>query len=150
MSKPTVLVGCSALGLCKPPVAEQVPHLVSCPNGDRIDEYYWLRDDNPQAKRPNIIEYLATENAYAESMFKRINSLYENLVAELRSRIADTDATAPVFEDGYWYWRRFASGAEYPAYLRQNGSSTGPDLEAPIETILDGAALASGLQYFNV
>ena len=29
----------------RPPVAEVRPHVVRSPHGDRVDDYYWLRDD---------------------------------------------------------------------------------------------------------
>ncbi len=32
----------------QPPVAAKKPHQVPSPNGSRIDEYYWLRDDKRQ------------------------------------------------------------------------------------------------------
>jgi hypothetical protein len=51
-----------------PPVAKRVAHVVRSPHGDRVDEYYWMRDDDPKAKRPEIIEHLKAENAYTEAM----------------------------------------------------------------------------------
>jgi hypothetical protein len=61
---PAVLLGaCTA----RPPVAEQRPFVVKSPHGDRVDEYYWLRDDDPKAKRPEVIQYLEAENAYTDA-----------------------------------------------------------------------------------
>ena len=51
-----------------PPIARRVLHRIPSPHGERDDEYYWLRDDDPERKRPEIIEYLEAENAYAEAM----------------------------------------------------------------------------------
>ena len=45
-----------------PPIAAVRSHLVRSPNGDRVDEYYWLRDDT--RKDPEVIGYLEAENAY--------------------------------------------------------------------------------------
>ncbi len=47
-----------------PPVAAVRSHVVHSPNGDRADEYYWLRDDT--RKDPDVIGYLEAENAYLE------------------------------------------------------------------------------------
>ena len=38
----------------EPPVAPRIPYTVKSPQGDRVDEYYWLRDDDPKAKRADI------------------------------------------------------------------------------------------------
>jgi len=47
-----------------PPVAAIRPHVVASPHGDRIDPYYWLRDD--ERTNPEVLAYLAAENAYRE------------------------------------------------------------------------------------
>ena len=39
-----------------PPMAEKRPYVVRSPNGDRQDEYYWLRDDT--RKNPEMLAYL--------------------------------------------------------------------------------------------
>ena len=49
-----------------PPVAAVRPHVVESPNGDRIDEYYWLRDDTRTSKE--VLGYLEAENAYKAAM----------------------------------------------------------------------------------
>ncbi|MEY2896740.1 MAG: protease, partial [Pseudomonadota bacterium] len=49
------------------PAADMKPHDISGPAGVRVDEYYWMRDDDPKAKRPEIIEHLKAENAYTEA-----------------------------------------------------------------------------------
>ncbi len=60
-----------------PPVAKVIPHVVTSPNGDRVDEYYWIRDDDLKAKRPEIIEYLSAENAYAASALAHVKPLQD-------------------------------------------------------------------------
>src|SRR5690242_4056313 len=62
-----------------PPVAKVIPHVVTSPNGDRVDEYYWIRDDDLKAKRPEIIEYLSAENAYAASALAHVKPLQDKL-----------------------------------------------------------------------
>jgi len=34
-----------------PPVAAVRPHVVESPNGNRTDEYYWMRDDQRRARQ---------------------------------------------------------------------------------------------------
>ena len=53
--------------LPEPPVAPRIAYTVKSPQGDRVDEYYWLRDDDPKSKRPEIMSYLRAEKAYADA-----------------------------------------------------------------------------------
>jgi oligopeptidase B len=140
------------LGACtaRPPVAEQRPFVVQSPHGDRVDEYYWLRDDDSEKKRPEIMRYLEAEKAYSEAMTAPLMPLRETLVAEIRSRIKEDDATVPAFDRGAWYWTKFEQGAEYPKIYRQKGGAAGPDPNAPAEVLLDGPALAKGEDYFAI
>jgi len=133
-----------------PPIAAQVPYTVKSPHGDRVDEYHWLRDDDPKAKRPEILRYLEAENAYTAAMLAPLQPLQERLVAEMRSRIQEDDSTPPVYDRGWWYWREFKAGGEYPVLLRQRGSPERPDVRAPRQVLLDQAALAAGKAYFHV
>src|SRR2546426_9155105 len=143
---PVQIPGAAAVS---PPVAKAIPHVVASHNGDRVDEYYWLRDDDLKAKRPEIIEYLSAENAYAASALAHVKPLQDKLVAEMRARIKEDDSTAPSYDNGCWYWRRFDAGAEYPVLLRQRGTPQRHDLASPIETMLDLPARAAGKPYYN-
>jgi len=132
-----------------PPVATPIPRVVESPHGDRIDEYYWIRDDDAKSKRTEVIEYLDTENAYAASTLAHLRPLQERLIAEMRARIKEDDSTAPSYDNGYWYWRRFDAGAEYPMLLRQRGTPQRQDFAAPNETMLDLPARAAGKPYYS-
>ena len=127
-----------------------LPHVVKSPHGDRVDEYYWMRDDDPKAKRPEIIEHLKAENAYTEAMLAHVKPLQDRLVAEMRARIKEDDSSVPVYDNGYWYWRRFDAGAEYPILLRQRGGPAAPDAVRPEEVVLDIPQLARPHAYYNV
>src|SRR5258708_36275993 len=105
-----------------PPVATPTPRVIESPHGDRIDEYYWIRDDDLKSKRTDVIEYLTAENAYAASALAHLRPLQEKLIAETRARIKEDDSTAPSYDNGYWYWRRVEASAEYPGVLRQPGT----------------------------
>jgi len=133
-----------------PPVAPKIDFVVKSPQGDRVDEYHWLRDDDPQAKRPEIMRYLDAENAYAAAVLAPLQPLQDKLVAEMRGRIREDDSTPPVYDHGWWTWRRFDAGAEYPLLLRRRGTPERPDPKAPDEVLLDEPKMATGLAYFNV
>jgi oligopeptidase B len=133
-----------------PPVAQRIPFTVKSPNGDRIDEYHWLRDDDPKAKRPEVIAYLEAENAYTGRALAPLATLQEQLVKEMRGRIREDDSTPPVYDNGHWYWREFKAGDEYPRHLRRRGGPAAPDASAPVEVLLDLPAMAAGKAFFRV
>ena len=133
-----------------PPVASTVPHVVQGPHGQRVDEYHWLRDDDAKAKRPEIIQYLDAENAYTAAVLAPLQPLQDKLVAEMRARIKDDDSSVPQYDHGWWLWREFKPGAEYPLLIRQRGSVTRPDPKAPKQLLLDQNARAAGQAFFKV
>jgi oligopeptidase B len=133
-----------------PPVAKVQPHVVTSPHGDRQDEYYWLRDDDPKAKRPEIMAYLRAENAYTDAMLAHTGALQDTLVREMRARIKEDDSSVPVYDNGYWYSTRFDVGAEYPVHLRQRGGVDGADAAAPLEVMLDEPALAKDKPFYDL
>ena len=139
-----------AAGTPVPPVARQDPYVVKSPHGDRVDEYYWLRDDHPERKRDDVMDYLRAEQAYTDAMLARLRPLQDRLVAEIRGRIKEDDSTAPRHDRGWWYWSAFEQGDEHARWMRRRGGPAVPDVGAPAETMLDGNALAKGHSYFRI
>ncbi len=133
-----------------PPTAPTRAHAVQSPHGERIDEYHWLRDDDPKAKRPEVLRYLEEENAYAEDWLLPLADLRRQLVGEMRSRLVDDESTPPVYDHGWWTWREYAPGAEYPRLMRQRGSPERPDAKAPKQLVLDQPARAAGRAFYKV
>lgn len=125
-----------------PPVARKVDYAVPSPHGARNDPYYWLRDDT--RSKPEVLDHLRAEHAYFEARFAPMQGLKQKLFEEMRARIKEDDASVPTFEDGYWYSTRFATGQQYPIFVRRKGT-----LEAPEEVILDGNERAAGKSYYQ-
>ncbi len=134
----------------QPPLAATVPYLVTSPQGDRQDEYHWLRDDDPKAKRPDVMQHLEAENAYAESQMAPLRPLRDKLQAELRGRIKEDESTPPAYDGGWWTWREFKPGKEYPLLYRQRGTPERPDAKAPRQLVLDQNERAQGQAFFKV
>ena len=126
-----------------PPIAEQRPHVVESPHGNRADPYYWLRDDD--RKDPDMLAYLAAENAYTMAQLAHVKGLEDTLFDELVARIKKDDSSVPARYRGYYYYKRFETDDEYPIYARRKGS-----LDAPEEILLDVNRLAEGHDYFAV
>ncbi len=125
------------------PIAAIRPRRLTSPFGDRIDSYYWLRDDDRED--PQILAYLAAENAYRRATMARTADLETRVYAEIVARLPRSDASVPYFKQGFWYYDRFDPDAEHPVFLRRRGS-----MDAPEETMLDANRLASGHDYFQI
>ena len=106
----------------QPPRAAKKPHVVPSPNGDRADEYYWLRDDS--RKDPEMLAYLKAENAYADARLATLKPLQDTLYRETVSHIKQDDSSVPYRKNGYWYQTRFATGADYPVIERRSSAVT--------------------------
>ena len=125
------------------PVAPKRRYAVPSPYGERIDPYYWLRDDTRQSKE--VLDYLKAENAYRDAVMAPTLTLQQKLYDELVARLKPDDASVPVYRHGYWYYTRFVPGQDYPVYARRRG-----EMSAAEEVMLDGNAMAVGHEYFQI
>ena len=124
-----------------PPVAAKKPHQVVSPNGSREDEYYWLRDD----KRENaeMLAYVKAENAYADAMLAHTKPLETKVYNEIIGRLQQDDSTVPYLMNGYWYFRRYETGKEYPIYSRRADGRTRPKKSCSTSTSCRRATTSS-------
>jgi oligopeptidase B len=127
----------------RPPVAAKKPWQVPSPNGSREDEYYWLRDD--QRANPEMLAYVTAENEYADRMLAHAKPLENKVYQEIIGRLQQDDSTVPYLMNGFWYYKRFETGKEYPIYARRKGSR-----QAPEEILLDVNEMAKGHDFFEV
>jgi oligopeptidase B len=132
--------------LPQPPVAAKKPYEVTSPNGSRQDEYYWLRDD--KREDAEMLAYVKAENAYADAALAHIKPLQEKVYQEIIGRLQQDDTSVPYLMNGYWYYRRFETGKEYPIFARRKD---GPkDAPAPEEILLNVNELAKNQDFFEV
>jgi oligopeptidase B len=125
------------------PVAERRPFDVVSPNGNRRDDYYWLRDDTRKSK--DVLAYLEAENAYRDAYMAPSADLTQKLYDELVARLKPDDASVPVLDRGYFYYSRFVPGLDYAVYARRKGAMTARE-----EVLLDGNAMAQGHSFFQI
>jgi len=126
-----------------PPDAVQREHIVSAPAGERADRYHWVRDD--AREDPAVLELLEAENDYTRAVLADTRPLIDELAAEMRARIPESDVSAPYRDGGYWYYTRYEKGGEYPIYARRKGS-----MDAPEEILLDGNRMGKDENYFRI
>lgn len=148
-----VAVGCSPpdeddFAMPTPPTAAPRPFELEAHGDVRVDPYYWLRERDD----PEVIRYLEDENAYTQAVMGHTDRLQETLFEEMRGRIAEDDSSVPVRRDSYWYYTRYETGGEYPIYVRRKEMEARGEtlVETPVETMLDGNALAEGHDFFAI
>lgn len=140
---PTTSTTQSSPTVADPPRAAIRPHAFHEHGRERVDDYSWLRDD--ARKDPEMLAYLAAENAYTQAVLAPTEPLQAKLYQELVGRLKQDDDTVPFRKDGFWYYRRFETGQEYDRLYRRKGL-----LSAPEELLLDLNLLAQGHDYFRL
>ena len=123
------------------PIAEKKPEKLVKHNDERIDNYFWLRNQED----PEVIAYLEAENDYTKAKMASTEGLQKKLYDEMLSRIKETDLSVPYRKGDYSYYSRTEEGKDYPIYCRKQGS-----LDTQEEIILDQNKLAEGYEYFSI
>jgi oligopeptidase B len=127
--------------LVQPPVAKQIPHVWARPTGPADDPWAWLRDRDD----PDTVAYLEAENRWSDAWFAERRALVDTIFGEIKARVQETDLSAPVRKDDWWYVTRTEEGASYPIHCRGRSAETATD-----EVLLDENAEARDLEYFAV
>ncbi|MEX2329092.1 MAG: S9 family peptidase [Nitriliruptoraceae bacterium] len=110
------------------------------------DPWYWLRDRDD----PAVLEHLRAENAHTTAMLAPLEGLTEQVFTEIRGRVAEDDASAPVFvppfgdaPHGWVYHRRTLAGAQYAIHARRaapDGVTSAGDLPDELRRAVDPLA----------
>jgi oligopeptidase B len=134
-----------------PPRAEARPNETIVHGEVLRDDFAWIKAANWQevlrepAKLPaEIRAYLEAENAHAAGIMSPLTDLQATLVAEMRGRIKEDDATVPVPHGPFAYYTRHRNGGQHPLacrVARAGGEET---------VMLDGDALAQGKPFYHL
>lgn len=123
-----------------PPVAKKIPVQLEKHNDTRVDDYFWMNERDS----PEVLSHLKEENRYYDEMMSHTKAFQTELFEEMKGRIKEDDTSVPYKHNGYWYYRRFETGKDYPLYCRKEGN-----LDAPEIIIFDNNEMASGHSYFS-
>ncbi|XP_024378586.1 uncharacterized protein [Physcomitrium patens] len=108
----------AAMGVIpKPPVARKVSHVLETHGDKRIDDYYWIRDD--ERKNPDVLAYLEEENSYTEAVMADSKDFQESLFQEIRSKIKEDDVNAPLRNGPFFYYTKNLEGQQYTVHCRR-------------------------------
>ena len=83
-----------------------------------VDDYFWLR----KRRSPKVLAYLKAENRYCAAKMKHTKRLQARLYREMKTRIKETDQSAPYREGDYLYYRRTVKGKQYAIYCRRRSN----------------------------
>jgi oligopeptidase B len=98
------------------PIAKKIPYKMEIHNHQRVDNYYWMRDDQRSDKE--ILAHLNEENSYADTMLAEQKPLQDSLFEELKARIVKDDNSVPEKDGKYWYHSEINGEQEYSNYYR--------------------------------
>jgi oligopeptidase B len=145
------------------PVPPRRPHTLTRSDGTVVDDpWYWLRE----REDPAVRAHLEAENAHTRAHLAPLDGLVEQLFQGIKGRIVETDASVPVLDDGWLYYRRTVEGQQYgitcrrpaPAGVTDPGDL--PDVDRlPVDphdppadevVLLDGNVEAEGHPYFSL
>ena len=80
-----------------PPIAEQRPFSYERHGVTIEDPWAWLRDPGyPKVERPEVLDYLKSENAYFEAAMAPHQGLIDELFQEMKGRIKEDYRSVPV------------------------------------------------------
>jgi len=125
----------------KPPIAPRKPAVHVAHGDTRTDDWQWLADKEDRA----VVAYLQAENAYTEARLAPTVPVQEKLFGQICARIAETDISTPVFQEGWWYWSRTLAGQQYPVHCRRADPSkalSATEVLAAARAALPGAGIA--------
>ena len=115
MPTPSLMSDTSSKNIAAP-IAKKIPHEMAMHNHHRVDNYYWMRDD--QRCDEAILAHLNDENDYADAMLAEQKPLQEALFQELKARIVKDDNTVPAKDGKYWYHSEINGEQEFSNYYR--------------------------------
>ncbi|PCC14247.1 MULTISPECIES: S9 family peptidase [unclassified Pseudoalteromonas] len=125
------------------PIAEKQAYTLNTHDKTRIDNYYWMRDDERQNK--DVLAHLHAENSYCEAQLAPMQPLQNILFEELKGRIVKDDNTVPVKDGKYWYHSEVRGDDEYSRHYRSSDMSTSDK-----QILLDVNKLAAGFEFFEL
>tara|TARA_B100000242_G_scaffold267851_1_gene217572 strand:- start:1522 stop:3561 length:2040 start_codon:yes stop_codon:yes gene_type:complete len=124
----------------KPPFPKKIKKTLVNHNDQRIDNYYWLRDDD--RKNKNILNYLNKENKYSEDWFKRNRVDSKRIFRYYKNALPRVEEGFRTSIDDYEYFSSASSSQEYRKYYQ--------NYKGRKKLILDVNKLAKNKKYYDI
>jgi len=126
----------------KIPAPKKVPVAFEAHGVERVDSYYWMRDDT--RKDSEVISHLESENQYLENWFESGPDFRDILFEEITDRIPKKEDSVPVRLKNYEYFRRYEPGNEHGIYIRRKNKN------AKEFVLIDVNELAKGSEFYQL
>ena len=94
--------------------AEKQPYLLENHGDERIDNYYWMRDDS--RSDPKVIEYLKNENKLSAEWFESKFDHQSEIVNELLEQVPDIEVSFPIKNKDYSYYQKLHKNDQLAVY----------------------------------
>ena len=124
------------------PSPEKIPVTFEAHGVERVDNYYWMRDDS--RKDPKVIEHLNSENDYLENWFLSGTDRREELFEEITARIPKKEDSVPIRLKNYEYFRRYEPDNEHAIYIRRKNKNSEENI------IMDVNELAKDKEFYQL
>ncbi len=113
---------------------------------EKIDPYYWMRDDS--RSNEEILTHLELENDYTKKNMKNLTKINDSIYDELLSHVKETDTTDFVPNGHFVYYSHTLEGSPYPIHCRRDREN----INSLEEVILDENKLSDqfGTTQMNV
>ncbi len=117
------------------------PHTFIEHSHTRTDNYFWLRE----RKNPEVLAYLAAENAHCKTVLKNTSVTEQDLFAEMKARVKENDESVPYKDGNYYYYNKYQQGKEYALNFRRFETMEGAE-----ELLIDENERAKGQPYYDL
>ena len=124
----------------KAPIPIKIPKKLKAHNDLRIDNYYWLRDD--ERKNKEVIKYLNEENKYTKDWFKKNKVNTRKIFRYYKNAIPKFEESFKTKIDEYEYYSTSSLFQEHRKYYRCHNKSK--------KLLLDVNKLAENKDYFDI
>ena len=124
----------------KPPIPKKISKKLIAHNDQRIDPYYWLRDD--KRKNKEVLKYLKDENKYSDHWFKENEINSNEIFQDYKKTLPKLEESYRTDIDGYKYFSTISISSEHRKYYRIYKNEK--------KLILDVNRLAKNKKYYGI
>ena len=119
----------------KAPMAKKIPLNIEQHDTLRVDNYFWMRDDNWKQfisgdltfKDQDCLDYINAENEYKDFMMQDYKDVEKTLYNDILSRIKEDDTSFPSKKGDYLYYSRQEKGKNYSILCRKFQTVDAPE-----------------------
>ena len=111
-----ILTSCGEDNMSQPN-PKKIPYELNQHGDQRIDNYYWMRDDS--RSNNEIIAYLESENNFADGWFSKEKDYKTSIVSELMNQVPDMETSFQVQNNATYIIKRFKKMISYLSIIKK-------------------------------